>query len=92
MGWIEGVSIHGQARTLGGIGGHGRTPQGGSRGGGGVKIDSRKTSFLSVSWRNFFLKFQGGSPRVKKDSVNLTCNAFFHINFSSRYTMVPGGS
>ena len=42
-------------------------PGGGSRGdGGGVKLDFRKTSFLSVSRRNFFLKFQGGSPRVKK--------------------------
>ena len=34
--------------------------------GGGVKIDFRKTSFLSVSRRNFFLKFQAGFPRVKK--------------------------
>ena len=52
------------------IDGHGRTPQGGGGGGGGgVKIDFRKTSFLSVSRRNFFLKFQGvlgGSKRECK--------------------------
>ena len=48
------------------IGGHGRTPWGVEVGGGEVKIDFRKTSFLSVSRRNFFLKFQCGSPRVKK--------------------------
>ncbi|KAF0140765.1 MAG: hypothetical protein FD143_3512, partial [Ignavibacteria bacterium] len=36
------------------IGGHGRTPRGGGQGRGwGVKIDFRKTSFLSVSQRNF---------------------------------------
>ena len=46
---------------------------------------------LSVSRRNFFLKFQGGSPRSKRDSVNLTFNAFLHRKFSSRYIMVPGG-
>ena len=40
----------------------------------------------------FFLKFQGGSPRSKSDSVNSTFNAFFHRKFSSRYIMVPGGS
>ena len=36
------------------------------RGSRGVKIDFRKTSFLSVSRRNFLQMFQGGSPRVKK--------------------------
>ena len=49
-----------EALSMGGcIGGHGRSPRG------GVKIDFRKTSFLSVS-RRFFRKFQGGSPRDKK--------------------------
>ena len=57
------------------IGGHGRTPRGESREGvGGVKIDFRKTSFLSGSRRNFFLKFQGGL-QGSKNSVNLTFNA-----------------
>ena len=41
--------------------------------------------------KSFFPKFQGGSPRVKKDSVNLTFNAFLHRKFSSMYIMVPGG-
>ena len=62
-------------------------PRGVEVGGGGVKIDFRKTSFLSVSRRNSFLKFQGGSPM---DSVNLTFNAFLHRNISSMYIMVPG--
>ena len=62
--------------------GHGRTPRGVEGwGGGGVKIDFRKTSILSVSWQKIFLRSQGGSPSVKKDSVNLTFNAFFIENF-----------
>ena len=61
------------------IGGHGLTPG-----------DSTNL-ILSVSQRKFFQNFQGGSPRVKKDSVHLTFNAFFHRKFSSVYIMVPGG-
>ena len=67
-------------------------PRGVDGGGQGVKIDFRKTSFLSVSRRNFILKFQGGVlGGSKRDSVNLTFNAFLHRNFSSRYIIVPGG-
>ena len=62
----------------------------GGRGWGGVKIDFRKTSFLSVWWRNFFLMFQGGSPRVKKDSVNLTFNAFCIEIFHQGTLWFPG--
>ena len=53
---FRGIDIHRWARS---------DPQGGRGRGVGVKIDFRKTSFLSVSRRNFFRKFQGGSPRVK---------------------------
>ena len=81
-GWSKRGSVNSYMGTVG--------PPGGIEGGGGVKIDFRKTSFLSVSRRNFFLKFQEASPRVKK-SVNLTFNAFLHRNFSSSYIMVPGG-
>ena len=66
--------------------GHGGAPPGG-----GIKIDFRKTSFLSFLWRNFFRRFQGGSPRVKKDRVNLTFNEFLNRKFASRYMMVPRG-
>ena len=67
--------------------GHGRTPQGV----GGVKIDFRKISFLSVSPRNFFEVSRGFSEGQKRDSVNLAFNAFLHRNFSSRYIMDPRG-
>ena len=56
--------------------------------GGAVKINFRKTSFLSVSRRNFFLKLQGASPMSKR-SVNLSFNAFLHGKFSF-YSIVPG--
>ena len=46
---------------------------------------------LFKRWRNLFLNFQGGSPRVKRDSVNFTFNAFLNRKFSSRYIMVAGG-
>ena len=60
-------------------------------GGGGLKSIFRKNSFLSVSRRNSFLMFHEVIQGSKRDSVNLTFNAFFHSNFSSRYIMVPGG-
>ena len=47
------------------IDGHGKTPRG-VEGELGVKIDFRKTSFLRVLRRNFFLKLQGGSRTIKK--------------------------
>ena len=67
---------------------YGRTPRGVEVGGGGQNR-FLKNFILSVSRRNFFLKFQGGSPRVKK-GVNLTLSAFLHRKFSSLYIMVPG--
>ena len=59
--------------------------------GGGVVIGFRKASFLSVSRRNFFLKFQGVLGGSKRDSVNLTFNAFLNRKCSPRCIMVPGG-
>ena len=63
-----------------------------SRGGGGGQNKFSKNLIFERFAAKFFPKVSrgvlGGS---KMDSVNLTCNAFLHRNFSSRYIMVPGG-
>ena len=48
-----------------------------------------KHVILSVAQRILFIRSQGGSQRVTKDSVNLTFNAFLDKNVSSMYIMVP---
>ena len=57
---------------------------------GGSKSIFEKPHFKRFAAK-FFLRFQGGSPKVKKDIVKLSFNAFLHRKFSSRYIMVPGG-
>ena len=61
-------------------------PRAGSRE--GVKIYFRKTSFLSVSRRNFSSKV---SRRFSKGQKGLCKFDFACIFASSRYIMVPGG-
>ena len=70
---------------VGRAGGPGR-PVGGA---GWAKIDFWQTSFLRVWQRNFVVRSQSGSARVRKDSVHLTFNEFLHIKFSSGYIKVP---
>ena len=63
-------------------------PPGGSRGWGGGQNRFSKNLIFERFAEKFFSKVSRGS---KRDSVNLTFNAFLHRNFSSRYIMVPGG-
>ena len=67
----------------------GRVGVSGGRGGGGSNQFS-KNLILSVSLRNFFLKCQGSSPMVKRDSVNLTLMHFCIENFHLGTLWFPG--
>ena len=67
------------------------TVGGGSRWGGGGQNRYSNLLIFKRFPAKFFPQFQGGSPMVKKDSLNLTFTACLHTNFPSRFIMVPRG-